>query len=298
MVTKSDYAEAEVQAALSVIVELMTILGEYRDHVVLVGGWVPYFLVEAGKTRHTGSTDIDLALDMKNIPSEAYSTILELLRERGYEQSDKQPFIFYRSVTIESGRKLLVEVDLLAGEYGGTGRSHRTQQVQDVRPRKARGCDLAFDDPLVVAVRTRMPNGAVSEVSVRIAAAVPFFVMKGMVLDSRLKEKDAYDIYFTLLNYDGGIEALVEFFRPHLSNRLVLEGLSKIRNKFSEVDALGPVAVADFMEITDADEREMIKRDAFEIVAPGGSGEADSKGHPTSKGLSTPKRSPKRRGGK
>ena len=267
MVTRSDYPDDEVQAALSVLVELMTVLGDYRDHVVLVGGWVPYFLVGAGKTEHTGSIDIDLALDMRTIPSEAYSTILELLRGRGYERSEEQPFMFYRTVTAGSGRELRVEVDLLAGEYGGTGRSHRTQQVQDVRPRKARGCDLAFQDPIVVAVKARMPNGAVNEVSVKIAAAAPFLAMKGMVLHNRFKEKDAYDIYFTLRHYDGGIEKLVKLLRSQRSNRLVLEGLSKIRSKFLEVDALGPVAVADFMDITDSDERERIERDAFERVA-------------------------------
>ena len=267
MVTKSDYPYEEVQAALSVLVELLTVLGDFRDHIVLVGGWVPYFLIDAGRTDHTGSTDIDLALDMRSIPDEVYSTILELLCERGYTQSDKQPFIFNRTVTTEFGHDVTVEVDLLAGEYGGTGRSHRTQRVQDVRPRKARGCDLAFDDPLRVTMKARMPNGAVNEVGVRVARVVPYLTMKGIALHSRLKEKDAYDIYFTLKHYEGGKEELAKALRPHITNKLVLEGLSKIRGKFKDVDSLGPVNVAEFMEITDSDERETIKRDAFEQVA-------------------------------
>ena len=45
------------------------------------------------------------------------------------------------------GRSYTVEVDLLAGEYGGTGKGHRAQQVEGVRLRKARGCDLAADSP-------------------------------------------------------------------------------------------------------------------------------------------------------
>ena len=267
MVTKSDYPYEEVQAALSVLVELLTVLGDYRDHIVLVGGWVPYFLSGTGRSEHTGSTDIDLALDMRTIPEEVYSTILELLRERGYNQSDKQPFIFNRTVMTESGHEVTVEVDLLAGEYGGTGRSHRTQRVQDVRPRKARGCDLAFDDPLCVSVKARMPNGAVNEVGVRVARVVPYLTMKGIVLHSRLKEKDAYDVYFTVRHYDGGIEELAKALRPHISNKVVLEGLSKIRAKFKDVDSLGPVNVAEFMEVSDPDERERIIRDAFERVA-------------------------------
>ena len=52
--------------------------------------------------------------------------------------------------------------------------------------------------------------------------------MKGMALDDRLKEKDAWDIYYCLLAYPGGIDALVEEFQPHLSHGLVREGLTKI----------------------------------------------------------------------
>jgi len=38
MVTRHDYGKSEVNVCLSVLVELMTILGEFRDYVVLVGG--------------------------------------------------------------------------------------------------------------------------------------------------------------------------------------------------------------------------------------------------------------------
>ena len=44
MVTKADYPKDEVEACLSVMVEVMTVLGEFRDSIALVGGWVPYFL--------------------------------------------------------------------------------------------------------------------------------------------------------------------------------------------------------------------------------------------------------------
>ena len=46
MVTIKDYPKTEVEACLSVLVELMTVLGEYRESIALVGGWIPYFLFE------------------------------------------------------------------------------------------------------------------------------------------------------------------------------------------------------------------------------------------------------------
>lgn len=38
MVTKKDYNEMSIKAAKSVLIELMHILGEYRDHIVVIGG--------------------------------------------------------------------------------------------------------------------------------------------------------------------------------------------------------------------------------------------------------------------
>ena len=56
MVIKYDYSKKEVDACLSVLVELMTILGEFRDNIVLVGGWIPYFLMEKNRHEHVGKT--------------------------------------------------------------------------------------------------------------------------------------------------------------------------------------------------------------------------------------------------
>lgn len=83
MVTKYDYGKSEVNACLSVLVELlMTILGEYRDSIVLVGGWIPYFLLENSRNEHVGSLDIDIALDFHKISNNSYRTILQMLKKR------------------------------------------------------------------------------------------------------------------------------------------------------------------------------------------------------------------------
>jgi len=265
VVTRSDYKKDEVEICLSVMVELMTLLGPYRDHLVLVGGWVPYFLFPEKKQEHTGSLDIDIALDFRNISDNAYRTILQLLQGRQYQQGE-QPFIFYRTIETKPGVTVTVEIDLLAGEYGGTGRTHRTQQIQDVRARKARGCDLVFQNNVSIKLHERMPDGAQNEVTIKIANVVPFLVMKGMAIWESYKEKHAYDIYFTIRNYPGGISRLVRAFKPFISNKIVREGLAKIRAKFQDINAVGPVWVANFMEIDDEEEKEQIKRDAFEYV--------------------------------
>ncbi len=115
--TQSDYPPDAVEAAKSVLVELVHVLGEYRDDMVIVGGWVPPLLMP-GSTGHVGSTDVDVALNHFAETDEVYARISESLRANGYYQDERQPFIWYRDV--ETGdESVTVEVDFLADEYGG-----------------------------------------------------------------------------------------------------------------------------------------------------------------------------------
>lgn len=84
MVTIRDYPAGEVQAARSVLLELARLLGQYRNDVVLVGGWVPEILFPEAELVHVGSLDIDLALNHRTLQDAGYRTIHELLLERAY----------------------------------------------------------------------------------------------------------------------------------------------------------------------------------------------------------------------
>lgn len=260
-VTQADYSREQVEAAKSVMLELTHLLGEYRDDIVIIGGWVPELLL-AG---HVGSIDVDLALNHLKLQEVGYATIEKLLLGRNYRKSEEQPYIFYRKVVVDS-EEIEVEVDLLAGEYAGTGKSRRHQNIQDIKARKARGCELAFDLTSEVELSGFLPDGGKDTVKVKVASIVPFIVMKGMALYDRFKEKDAYDVYFCVRNYPGGVNALVDEFRPHMSHGLVKEALGKIAEKFATHGHVGPVHVADFLELEDVEERERLQRDAFERV--------------------------------
>lgn len=233
--------------------------------MVLIGGWVPEMLLATKDNPHVGSTDIDIALNHRTLREEGYKTIHELLLSRGYRQG-RQPYIFLRSVKL-GGQEIDVQVDLLAGEYEGTGRSHRHQRIQGVFARKVRGCDLAFEMASSVTIRGKLPGGGRDSVTIRVASVVPFLVMKGIALNERLKEKDAYDIYYCLRNYPGGIDGLVEEFRPHIHHGLVREGLEQIAHHFASENHIGPKFVADFEEVMDSEEREILQRDVYERVS-------------------------------
>ena len=264
-VTKVDYPDLAVRAAESVLLELVRILGEYLDHVVVVGGMVPKYLVTNAQEKHIGSIDVDLALDHRRFDEPGYQTLHKLLDEHDYRIDANHPYIYRRIVLID-GNEITVQVDLLSGEYGGTGRSRRTQKIQDIRPRKARGADMAFDDPVYVDITGELPGGAKDTATIRVASIVPFIVMKAMAMRDRLKQKDPYDIYYCLQYFPGGIEEIAESFSLLRKNKLVGEALAILAEKFNSPEHVGPVHITEFLEITDPYEVELTKRDAYERV--------------------------------
>ena len=157
-------------------------------------------------------------------------------------------------------------MDFLAREYQDTGKSHRHQNVKNLKARKARGSDLVFKMSEQVKIEGRLPSGAADSATVKVASIVPFIVMKAMALADRLKAKDAWDIWFCLTNFSGGNTALALAFQPHLRNKLVQEALAKIADKFQSSAHFGPQSVADFDDIPPGDDRDLRVRDAFERV--------------------------------
>ena len=139
----------EIEACVIVMRELFLYLKPYRDQIALIGGWVPYFLLEKYRFsgeygQHVGSLDIDVALDAFSIPEAAYKSILEILRERGFHHKKDTlgrdiPASFLKKVVTESGKEIEVRIDFLAPEYGGTPEKRRHQIIQEILARKGRG---------------------------------------------------------------------------------------------------------------------------------------------------------------
>jgi hypothetical protein len=117
MVTKVDYGKREVEAARSVLVELIHLLGEFKDAIVLVGGSVPPLLFRETADDYVGTLDVNLALNHMTIDNDTYQTIRNALLKRGYKEG-KQPFIFFREVPTEGGDPVVVEVNFLMSMEG------------------------------------------------------------------------------------------------------------------------------------------------------------------------------------
>ncbi len=81
-----DYTAEAVEAARSVLLELSHLLGEYRDDIVVIGGWVPDLLLSRGEIRHVGPTyvadfeGVSDANDRELLQRDAYERVADLLR--------------------------------------------------------------------------------------------------------------------------------------------------------------------------------------------------------------------------
>lgn len=261
--SQTDYSEGQKEAAHRVLVEIVNILSDYRDDMLIIGGWVPDLLFPGQD--HVGSIDVDVLLNHLNLQESSYLSIERILVKNGYKKHLEKYFTFVKEVTV-GGELYNVDLDIMAGMYGGTAESRRSQHIQGLKALKATGGNFAFEvPPIEVKIDARRPDGAFDTGRIRVVSIVPFLIMKAAAL-GRGKTKDAYDIYFCIKHYLGGVKELANEFLPYLKFELVNEMIEKLKDKFSSPEHAGPADVVSFLELYDEEEISMIKRDTYEQI--------------------------------
>jgi len=276
--TAQTYNPGITAASKSVLLEVMTTLRAYRDALVLVGGWVPYLLLEKHRLPdntflHVGSIDIDVAVDPAKLSEQQYATIVELLKERGYRpapdrQGDPIPYVFEREVISPVDKQLYrIRLDFLTHQEDPRTGQHRHLPIQDdLLARKTKGCEAAFKHKTIFDLTGVLPEGGQITVPIQMADLVGCLTMKGIVLGERYREKDAYDIYALVANYQKGPRDVAGALRPHSSVPLVKEAVSRIHTAFATRETNGPAWVATFLQLDSQAERDQSITDAFMTV--------------------------------
>ncbi len=141
-------------AARAVLIEVMNVLGAFKDDIVIVGGWVPDLTYPNKK--HIGSLDVDLAIGPNAVGEDVYSSILNRLKESDYSHYTS-PTRFMRAVPEASEP---VKVDLISGEYLEEGEKTRAIMVNELKVNSLRGVDLAFENSKEITIEGKMPNGS------------------------------------------------------------------------------------------------------------------------------------------
>ena len=258
-----DYSEGQKKASHRVLVELVNLFDEYRDDIRIVGGWVPDLMFP--NEAHVGSVDVDVLINHMTLKDSGYQTMAKILLKNGYEEHPEKYFSFIKVVEID-GEEYIVDVDILAGMYGGTALKKRSQHIQGVKALKVTGGNFAFEfPPQQMKIEAERVDGAIDTAVVNVVAIVPYLIMKTAAM-GRGKAKDAYDIYFIIKHYIGGLDLLAEEFNNVADKPIIQEMKEKLYEKFASEKHAGPKDVIDFMDLIDEDEIEMTKRDAYEQI--------------------------------
>ena len=262
-----DYDGRTTAAVESVLVEIGQVLGSFQGKFVVIGGAVPWLLPSESDMSHVGTLDVDLCLDAEALGDGEYARLVESLQARGYNQGDElRRFQLVRTVPArDGGSDIPVSVEFLMPRYAEIVKN-TPPLIEKFAVQRADGGDLALEFYEMVPIEGEMPDGGNNRVRIPVASIPALLAMKGYAIANRLKQKDAYDIYFSIRNFPGGLDALVTATNPILGVDTAREGYRLLSEKFRDVDDFGPTSVRQFVEGSDAlgeSSAEQWQQDAF-----------------------------------
>ena len=245
----SDYDDRITVAVKSVLLEIGQILGSSKGKFAVIGGAVPWLLLSKADMPHIGTLDVDLSLDAEALGDGEYARLVESLVKRGYRRHEHgSRFQLVRTAPArDGGLDIDVVVDFLMPRHAAIERN-APPLIADFAVQRADGADLALRFHQFVAIDGEMPDGGRNHVQIAVASIPALLAMKGYAIMNRLKQKDAYDIYYSVRNFPGGVNALVEATRPLLDVESARTGYLHISEKFRHAEDFGPTSVRRFVD--------------------------------------------------
>ena len=245
----NDYDDRTTAAVRRVLVEIGQILGSFEGKFAVVGGAVPWLLLKEAEMPHVGTADVDLALHAEALGDGEYARLVDMLRSHGYRQSPNlRRFQLARTVTANAGGPSIeVIVDFLMPREAVIAKN-KPPLVDDFAVQRADGAELALKFYQMVPIEGGMPDGGRNRVSIAVADIPALLAMKGYAIAKRQKAKDAYDIYYCVRNYPGGVSRLVTATMACLEVEAAVTGYRNIAGKFRSVDDYGPISVRRFVD--------------------------------------------------
>jgi hypothetical protein len=247
--TTADGYEPEMAAeARRLCLYIATILGDLIDDIVVVGGLVPYLIVDqqAADDLHVGTRDLDLGLSLALLDEERYREISARLRDRGFEAGTKTEGQVTRQTWVLPGTR--VSVDFLIPSSARGPAAGRLQNLEgDFAAIVTPALPVAFLDHVTVMIDDMTTAGERAKRMVRVCGPAAFVVLKAHALRSRGENKDAYDLVYVLMNYDdGSVEQVVERFAAIADHHTAQETLGFLAEDFESPEHVGPARAAEF----------------------------------------------------
>ncbi len=248
--TRTGYSTEDLDLVTRTCLYVFTKLGDLLEKAVVVGGLVPYLLVNQenlpmGMERHAGTMDLDLGLALAILDDQLYQDVSDRLSEAGFKPDVNpkgNPSV--QRWKIASPRP--ATVDFLIPPHDETERPGGIFHMKsDFGAIVIEGLELAFND------RRWVPLSGYTLWEERVNRDIPvygpgaFTVLKALAFRNRGANKDAYDLHYVLQGV--GTQAVAQCLISLRPNENVERALAIIREDFTQHDGIGPMRVAQFI---------------------------------------------------
>lgn len=263
---ESEYGKRQAEAARRVLIDVGQVLADFKDCMVVVGGWTPDLLFENAEEAHIGSIDVDFALDPERLQDGRYAEMLKLLLNTKRYSAGEKEFQLMVEVDLSDGETpVQVEVEFLAPKNIKL-KKNKPKLLKDFRVLQVEAMNEAFRDPVTVKLDGRNVRGAKNTVSLQVASLADFMVMKAHAIGGRDKPKDTYDLCYCLSQGSEEMATLAKNWRNRKAEPNVEKAIGILKEKFAEVDGFGPQQLVEFHDSPDPEEGKRHARRAFELV--------------------------------
>ena len=141
--TANEYDDRTTAAVKAVLLEIGQILGSFKGKFAVVGGAVPWLLLDNFEMPHVGTIDVDLGLDAEALADGEYARLVDALMTHGYGQNKKlKKFQLVRRIeATDGGDPIDIVVDFLMPRDAVIDRN-KPPIIEDFAVQRADGTDL------------------------------------------------------------------------------------------------------------------------------------------------------------
>lgn len=276
------YTPEALAACEKALRTILTKVGPWGGKLILIGGMAPKYIVgsaPADMKDHIGTTDLDIVVGVtiSTEEGEAYRTLQQNLKDAKFapainpDTGNEETFRWERSV---DGVRVLLEFfcPVGDGEPGKLFRNPGKNIGSKISAMRTPGADLAGIDNFAVTLKgDTLDDGGIQDgIEARVAGLLPFLVLKANAIEQRDKDKDSYDVVWTLNAFEKGPQSAVEAMAKSsvIGRPEIPVAIDYLRKNFQSTGHRGPSQYARFERFDNSDEERIrLQRYAHGTVA-------------------------------
>lgn len=245
-----DYSPEHLGKLRHILADIYETFGDISENLYLVGGLVPDLLVSNKLPylkEYLGTLDIDLAIKFAVSQRGKYKDFYKIIRSMGFKKqktSDGSDTMNHSFIRYEGSYQPIV-IDLITGDKFEPMADKLKEIAPNVDAVKFRGVYLVFDDFIIRKLMQEQKKA----IRIKIPNIIPFLTLKAFAYsdEENRAAKDAYDIWYTIVNFKNGPASVGEELLHYRGNKDVKDGFKAIYRYFNDESSIGTKDVANIL---------------------------------------------------